>query len=280
MSGISISAAVGANAKNRPEDVATVQALLNHFIWIGKFSGAKPLLIDGKCGPKTKQALSAFQFQHFLFAEEHFRGQIWPGGTTIEFIRKNCGALPPLKPALEPKPDEAELKSQQSSTSLLHIFDSSDLVVRHLAEARACKNELPVDDARMFVHQLDTLVRKGAFFRRLLFTTHGGPGRIRFGEAKLTADYWRATTDRGWSRLVTNNARIYFCGCNVAAEDAGWDFLEAASQVFMKPGGGEIWGPTTYSWGNPVNGHAIYPWGKTRKLFLAGDGTVIERFEQ
>jgi len=66
----------------------------------------------------------------------------------------------------------------------------------------------------------------------------------------------------------------------VAAEDAGWDFLDAASQVFLKPDGGEIWATTTYSWSNPLNGHAIHFWGSTRKLFVAKDGTVIERFEQ
>jgi len=280
MTAISISAPVGANAKNRPEDVAKVQALLNHFIWIGQFSGAKALLIDGKCGPKTKQALSTFQLQHFLVTEEHFHGQVRPEGATIAYMRKNCGTLPPLAPVVEPKPDDAEVKSQQSSTSLLHIFDSSNPVVRHLAEARACENELPIDDAENFADALDQLVRNGSYFRRLLFTTHGRSGSIRFGKKSITAEYWRGVTNRGWSRLVTNNARVYFCGCNVAAEDAGWDFLDAASQVFLKPGGGEIWATTTYAWGNPLNGHAIHFWGGTRKLFVAKDGTVIERFEQ
>jgi len=68
------------------------------------------------------------QLQHFLVTEEHFHGQIRPEGATIAFMRKNCGTLSPLKPVVEPTPDDAEVKSQQSSTSLLHVFDSSDPV--------------------------------------------------------------------------------------------------------------------------------------------------------
>ena len=51
-----------------------VQVMLNHFIGSNLLSGYKPLGLDGHCGPKTKEAISAFQFQNGLISEEHFQG--------------------------------------------------------------------------------------------------------------------------------------------------------------------------------------------------------------
>jgi len=56
------------------KDVMKVQVMLNHFIGSNLLSGYKPLGLDGHCGPKTKEAISAFQFQNGLISEEHFQG--------------------------------------------------------------------------------------------------------------------------------------------------------------------------------------------------------------
>jgi hypothetical protein len=99
MSVISIGGAVGLNAPNRKEDVIKVQVMLNHFVGNKKLVGVKPLAIkpltkDGICGEKTRVAISAFQFQNGLVSDEHFNGQIRPGGMTIKFMNQHAGHIP------------------------------------------------------------------------------------------------------------------------------------------------------------------------------------------
>jgi hypothetical protein len=91
MSVISISAAVGINASNRRGDVRRIQAALNHFIKSGKLRGVKRLAVDGKCGPKTTEAILMFQNQNALLSTEHFQGQIHAHGMTIVFMNRNAG---------------------------------------------------------------------------------------------------------------------------------------------------------------------------------------------
>jgi len=94
MSVISISKAVGLKAPNRYEDVIKVQAILNHFIGNGKLVGYKALPLVGKCGPKTREAIMAFQFQNGLISDEHWHCQIRPHGKTIAFMNKHAGHIP------------------------------------------------------------------------------------------------------------------------------------------------------------------------------------------
>jgi hypothetical protein len=98
MSTIKIHRSVGANAMNDKVDVAMIQYVLNHFIGKKLLSGYKKLAVDGGCGPKTKETLTAFQIQNFLVSEEHFNGQIWPCGKTITFMNSKAGyiSLPSL----------------------------------------------------------------------------------------------------------------------------------------------------------------------------------------
>ena len=164
--------------------------------------------------------------------------------------------------------------------SLLHIYDSSDWRIRQTASARGAVHKLPIADGDNLVTALDGELRAGRYYERILFETHGAPGQISFGGKAVTAAYWRAVTTRNWYRLVTNNARIYFNGCNVAEGATGWEFLETAVDVFMKPGGGEMFGQTSVGFGNPFNGHVVHLWGSTRTLFVNAKGRIIERFEQ
>lgn len=61
---ITISASVGAYGANYSSDVVTIQKALNQVP--PDNGGASPkLVIDGKCGPKTKQAIQVFQIKHF-----------------------------------------------------------------------------------------------------------------------------------------------------------------------------------------------------------------------
>jgi hypothetical protein len=163
---------------------------------------------------------------------------------------------------------------------LLHIFDSSDSRIRQTAAARGAVHRLGLPDGNALAPALDNLVAQGNRFDRVLFETHGSPGRIYFDGNYVGAGYWRSVVARNYARITSPNARVYFNGCNVAEGDAGWRFLEAAAAVFLSPGGGVVFGQTSVGFGNPFNGHVVHLWGSTRTLFVDAHGRVLEHFEQ
>jgi hypothetical protein len=164
--------------------------------------------------------------------------------------------------------------------ALLHIYDASDSRIRQTADARGAVHRLPIIDAGDLVPALDAMKDSGEYFDRVLFETHGSPGRIYFGNAYIDATWVRGLIPRGYTSLTTANARVYFNGCNVAEGDDGWSFLEAAVGVFLTPGGGEVFGQTSVGFGNPFNGHVVHLWGATRRLYVDPTGRIVERFEQ
>lgn len=162
--------------------------------------------------------------------------------------------------------------------ALLHIYDSSDSRIVQTANQRGAVNQLPISDANNLCGGLDSLLAAGSFFDRILFETHGSPGRIYFGGVYIDAAYWNSIPGR-FNNLAASSCRIYFNGCNVAEGTAGWSFLESVVGVFMTSGGGEVFGQTSVGFGNPFNGHVVHLWGTTKKLFVS-NGRIIERFEQ
>lgn len=163
--------------------------------------------------------------------------------------------------------------------SLLHIYDANDSLVVQTALQRGAANQLPILDADNLATELDKLLAGGSLFKRILFETHGAPGRISFGGKIITSCYWQAIKGR-WNNLVTTNSRIYFNGCNVAETEAGWTFLESVAGVFMTSGGGKVFGQDSLGFGNPFNGHTVHLWGSTRTVFVDNNGNITERFEQ
>ena len=92
----------------------------------------------------------------------------------------------------------------------------------------------------------------GATFNRVLFQTHGGPGKIWFGSEVLDKETLK-TQFASYVGLFPTATRIYFDGCNVAKGGDGTDFLIAAGYVFLQIGGGE-----TFGWVNV--GHGLPGW--------------------
>lgn len=78
---IKLKGAVGKNAPNHSEDVMTVQARLNHWIYRGLLPNIDFLAVDGKCGEKTKRAIGAFQFLYLGRKNPDCR--VDPGGPTL-----------------------------------------------------------------------------------------------------------------------------------------------------------------------------------------------------
>jgi hypothetical protein len=135
-------------------------------------------------------------------------------------------------------------------------------------------------DANALTTALDALVSARSKYDRILFETHGAPGLIGFGDDDIDTAWLRAAIPRQYTNITTANARVYFSGCNVAEGAVGWLFLEAASALFLTPGGGEVFGQTSVGFGNPFNGHVVHLWGDTRRLYVDRDGRIVERFEQ
>ena len=163
--------------------------------------------------------------------------------------------------------------------SLLHIYNSSDSRIRQTVGARGTAHRLPIANGNALAGALDALLARHESYQRILFETHGSPGRIYFGGVYIDAAYWRRY--RGHYNLLTRtNCRIYFNGCNVAEGSSGWAFLEAAAGAFVATGGGEVFGQTSVGFGNPFNGHVVHLWGDTRTLYIDNNGRILEHFEQ
>lgn len=81
-----ITASVGRmGGVNRPQDVRTVQELLNKVP--AASGGPTPLLaVDGLCGPKTTNAIQRFQVQHFGWSGAD--GRVDPGGRTLRKLNE------------------------------------------------------------------------------------------------------------------------------------------------------------------------------------------------
>jgi hypothetical protein len=162
---------------------------------------------------------------------------------------------------------------------LLHVFDASDWRIRWTAGRReeSGVTRVPVSNGDPAA-ALDDVLNSGRAFDRILFETHGSPGKIYFGDSSLGADWWSYA--RKYNNIAAYNVRVYFNGCNVADTDEGWRFLEAAANVFTAPGGGQVFGQTSLGFGNPFDGHVVHLWGTTRILYLDAGGNITERFEQ
>lgn len=164
--------------------------------------------------------------------------------------------------------------------ALLHIYDASYFLIVQTAQARNAGHQLPVKDMADFLGALIGLTKGTENFDQILFETHGSPGHIAFNGEGLGAKGLRQMKGFGFHRFVKENSRIYFNGCNVAEGKDGWDFLQAAAEVFLNGKSGQVFGQTSVGIGNPFNGHVVHLWGSTRVLYIDSGGRVIERFEQ
>jgi hypothetical protein len=156
---------------------------------------------------------------------------------------------------------------------LLHIYDASDFSIAATASVRRnfmAENIYPIAiNAKHggmieLMGELDKLRDDGKKFQRGLFETHGGPGLITFGGARITAktltNYF---SRRGYERIFPYyGSKIYFNGCNVADSSQkdpqkGWEFLDAAGSVFLKLGGGFTMAQTGAGYPIIFTGHVI-----------------------
>jgi hypothetical protein len=133
----------------------------------------------------------------------------------------------------------------------LHIYDADDFMIDLTASVRRAESwnihPVPVHGGKIGLRTaLDELVKDGWQFQRALFETHGSSGSIAFGGQSITGNTFRTYyAGRGYERIFSYwFCRIYFNGCNVADDPGGWDFLDAAGAIFLRIGGGTVFGQT------------------------------------
>jgi hypothetical protein len=83
---------VGQRAVNRPDDVKTVQRLLN--LHLGRLPTLRALAVDGKCGARTEQAIVEFQRRVVGMAAPD--GRVDPGGKTLAALNQSTRPTPPV----------------------------------------------------------------------------------------------------------------------------------------------------------------------------------------
>lgn len=167
----------------------------------------------------------------------------------------------------------------------LHIIDNHDASIRETSAARSTPDRLVIcaESVDEVTRSLDRLVTENRFFDRVLFETHGRPGEIVFGREALNAAWmntnWR---NRNYSRLTPGLTRIYFNGCNVAAGESGWQFLEATARVFLNRG--EVFGHTSLGLVFPIystlTGHVVHLDGSARKVTKVAGDPFLQRSER
>lgn len=163
--------------------------------------------------------------------------------------------------------------------ALLHIYDSSDSGILQTANRTIAEKKLPVPSVEALMGELDKVVASGKVYDRILFETHGKPGKILFNKQPVEVAYWERIPTR-YNSITAQYTRIYFNGCNVADYGAGWKFLEAVAKVFMTTTDGEIFAQTGTGWTLPfITNHTFHILETTKTLYVKG-GKIVERFEQ
>lgn len=166
----------------------------------------------------------------------------------------------PVPKKVPPKPKPAR-KLQK-----LYIYDRSSGIDRWQAAGRFGAGEVLQIGIDKGIAELkstfDSLALQNYVFNRALFQTHGGPGRIWFGNDALNKETLKSMFS-GYTSLFPRAARIYFDGCNVAEGGAGTDFLIVAGSVFLTNGGGDVLGWVNFGLGMPffvpfIRGHTIH----------------------
>lgn len=125
---------------------------------------------------------------------------------------------------------------------------------------------------------LDNLVAKRMTFRRVIFSTHGNQGQIYIGDEAIDAKVLRETfSGRNYGQLFPLFTRMCFDGCNVAAGNEGWAFLETAGQVFLPSFGGVAFGYASYGLAVPWY-HTVHPGGDARYVTVGPGGVPLARY--
>jgi hypothetical protein len=96
----SIQLPVGPQCANKAADVSVIQQLLNHALEREprfQSSGIKKLVVDGKCGPLTRNAIQAYQVKVLGWSAKAVDGVVQPGCKTWKSLNGNVSSTTQIK---------------------------------------------------------------------------------------------------------------------------------------------------------------------------------------
>jgi hypothetical protein len=167
----------------------------------------------------------------------------------------------------------------------LLIYDTSDFVIRHGAEAFL--EEAPPSNAKEGVSDFEGALRamsKYCQVESLIFETHGAPGYVHFPKGGIT--WANACQFRSATSALQTGARVLFEGCSVGAGEVGRNFLIAVGSNLLLGKGGFVGATDSKNIGSPLetfsllNAVRMPPWGNLRIIQFGLDGSVIREEER
>jgi hypothetical protein len=153
--------------------------------------------------------------------------------------------------------------------SKLYIYDATSEADRDQAAGRFDDDDnvhtVGITKGPMEVKEtFDKLLADHMQFNRLLIQTHGGPGKIWFGDDFIDASVWKGTFfGNNYEKLFPKPTKIYFDGCDVGAGGRGADFMIAAGYVLLRMQGGIVLAFTNTGygiagWAPLFGGHTVH----------------------
>ena len=166
----------------------------------------------------------------------------------------------------------------------MYIYDAMTEEDRDQARARVRQNPnmtvLGVTSKQHWIAEMDRLVAERPIFDRVLVQTHGAPGKLSIGSGSIYDTTLRDDfAGRRYHTLFPTYTRFYYDGCNVAEGSMGTDFLDMTATIFLKTGGGEVFGWENYGYAMPwwlpfLGGHTIHNLDGNLKKFFYRAGPV------
>jgi hypothetical protein len=126
-----------------------------------------------------------------------------------------------------------------AGTGRLSIYDMTDWLSVSTDSHRSADYHIGAESIVSLRVGLDLALKNKMKFKRVVFETHGGAGRIRFGKDRIWASTWsKEFSGRGYENLFPFYSKMYFSGCNISDDEDGWAFLEEANKLFFAGMGG------------------------------------------
>jgi hypothetical protein len=229
----------------------------------------------GEPSPACDERPPAGNRRFFRFAPKA-ASRLWivariPGTTVDHAAPLTLVTLPRKSSSLGP--EDVVLFSQEPG-------DDSQLgaVYRRAVNSSPEKEVAVVNSFAEFVQFLGRFRDTGRRIGKLEFFTHGSPGVIALGSDHITRWYFRGMEGKGYHTVFPPDARVFFAGCNVAADYKGLAFLMDFGRVFLYGGGGSVAGCTTFghAFGDIGGGKIYHPKGGVRRLYFNAHGKLAK----
>lgn len=210
-SSIFINQSVGRNAKNADSDVRTIQARLNELSNAPRI----PLVVDGACGAKTRNALRDFQISVCAFRNPDSR--VDPAGKTITALNDPASEGIWGKMSIPPQPQEPKSCTDPSLDDPVMLRSRDEIIDAAIAEIEKNRKLSPFD--RQNLRRLLAEVWEGQKPQDKYIPVSGIPANQAvkvIKNLKLAADV---------SRVLFLAGSGFFSGSVIATVGAAWSGL-------------------------------------------------------